>query len=334
MRIGYLTELPDALTKKVPPRKINIAIGGTGSGKSVMMLNLLLHHRKFYTYGLAVCPTAEGQEQLARIMPSSLILPELTAPILKMFLDYGQLMADEYGEDEMPLSFLYLDDIAFDPTFFKTREFKRLIANGRHMGVGLYMTVQYEYMIPPAVRMQAHHVFVFNTTREDSIENYQKEFFSIIPKHEFISDRKHKGVFEQATGLRRALVRIKNDECKDVAAQIFVHIVRDLSYVDGRYKMCWSFIWWLHDVFFHDRMEERSRTAQQQMRARRQAAMRGQTDGAGAFFLPPMPNGGRGAAGAGAGAGGRSGRGGGGGGGGGGRGWSGGRGGGGRGYRR
>jgi len=288
--IGYLNDAPGMLERRVPPRKINIAIGGTGSGKSVMMLNLLLHHRKYYTYGLAVCPTTEGQEQLSRIMPSSLIVPELTIPLLKMFLDFGHYMSTVYNEDNMPMSFLYLDDMAYDTAFFKTREFKRLINNGRHMGIGTYMTVQYEFMIPPAVRMQAHHVFVFKTTREDSIANYHTEFFSIIPKREFFSDSrsKRKGVFAMATGNRRALVRIKDDEANSVTSQIYVHYVTDLSYVDGRHKMCWSFLWWLHDVYFFDRTEERARVTKNQMRARRQAALRGQS-AEGAFMLPPLP---------------------------------------------
>jgi len=289
--IGYLDNPRGSLETRVPPRKINIAIGGTGSGKSVMMLNLLLHHRRYYTFGLAVCPTTEGQEQLSRIMPSSLIVPELTIPLLKMFLDFGHYMSTIYDENKMPMSFLYLDDMAYDTAFFKTREFKRLINNGRHMGIGLYMTVQYEFMIPPAVRMQAHHVFVFKTTREDSIANYQTEFFSIIPKRDFFSDSKskRKGVFERATGNRRALVRIKDDEANSVTSQIYVHYVTDLSYVDGRHKMCWSFLWWLHDVYFFDRTEERARVTKNQMRARRQAALRGQSADGGAFMLPPLP---------------------------------------------
>ena len=254
--------LPDEIDRVVKPKTTIAFVGASGSGKTVMALDLLLRHRRYYSYGLAVCSTDDGIAKLSRIIPCCLVVRELTLDLYRAFLEFGRSLVAECGGDEdlAPAGFLFGDDVGFNRELFNSKEMKEACSAGRHFNQGYYWLVQYHIDLPPFVRKQAKSVFVFRTNADNAIQFYFREYFAVVGKDWWFDNPKAgtKGLFNQATGQRRALVYIRNEDSNAIEDTVFVHMVRDPDWVMASGKrMCVPFLWWLNDLFYYNRGEQK-----------------------------------------------------------------------------
>jgi hypothetical protein len=260
----------DSIGTIIKPGYTIALLGASGSGKSVMGLDLLLRLRKYHTYGIAVCPTKEGQEKLARIMPSCLVLKRLTLEIFERFVEFGRQLVDQYGEDDAPMGFLFADDVGFCRDVFRSTLMEEVVSNGRHFAQTYIWCAQNKTTLPPVVREQAPFVFVFRCRSSQAQRFYYDTYFTAVPKERFFGDSKRgiRGLFEEATGRRRALVSVRCED-GDMSKQVYVHMVRDIDFVKGSHVTCHPRLWWLNDLFYVSREGEARVRHEQAMMDRR-----------------------------------------------------------------
>lgn len=233
------------------PLKIHIFVGGTNTGKTYMAIDLLKRFRSYFSYGIAVSPTLQTRDQLSEVMPSTLVHSDISKEMLRQILDYQDSMSQIYGEDHMPKCFLFLDDCAHRRDLINSPLFEELVNNGRHYGIALFLTAQYIMRVPPALRTQAHHAFMFRVDSAQTVEQYGQMIFGCVPKQGFVGTNKEPGLFGMSTGNRRALVRVYNPDSNDISKNVFVHkVFPDAS--EESAQLCSPFMHWLHDLFWLD----------------------------------------------------------------------------------
>lgn len=272
------------------PLKIHIFVGGTNTGKTFMAIDLLKRFRGFFTYGIAASPTLQTREELAEIMPSSLIHSDITKELLKQLMDYQDSMSQIYGEEHMPKCFLFLDDCAHKKDLINSPLFEELVNNGRHYGIALFLTAQYIMRVPPVLRTQAHHAFMFRVDSATTVDQYAQLIFGCVPKPAFLGNSKDPGLFRMATGNRRALVRVYNPDTNDIARNVFVHKVFPRE--SSETLMCSPFMHWLHDLFWMDTaVEVKARGISNALAMKRAALLFSGPAMANAFAAPVAPHG-------------------------------------------
>jgi hypothetical protein len=140
------------------PHRIWLIIGTRGSGKSVLLKDLLYKTRGSFEYGLAMTATHSSAETLRQVFPPSLIY-ENGYDFDKASLLLSQAKENvKNGKDRAGL--LLLDDVAFQDKVMKSDTMKELHLNGRHAKITLMSTTQYCLTVSPLLRANIDYVCV------------------------------------------------------------------------------------------------------------------------------------------------------------------------------
>lgn len=254
------------------PKRIFLGIGGTQTGKTCMMLSMLASLSPHYHFGIAVSPTPEGRLALQRIMPAWLVLPDMDDRLLAEFLKYCRLMSTKYTEEHCPKSFLYLDDMAHNKKLMMGPVMLEAINNGRHDGIAFFITLQDITQLPPALRGQAHYVFVFRHSSRKRIETIHEQFFPEVDRSIFLGPT---GLFMRATGNYRCLMKVYNPNAASLYEVTFVHKVRGTPLYEQGVTMCCGFMWFLHSLFYRDKEPEETVNFERLIEEERRSSMRG-----------------------------------------------------------
>ena len=140
------------------PHRIWLIIGTRGSGKSVLLKDLLYHTRGEYDFGLAMTATHSSAETLRQVFPKSLVY-DRGYDFEKADTMLAQARENvKNGKDRAGL--LLLDDCAFDDKVMKSDTMKELHLNGRHAAITLMSTTQYCLTVSPLLRANIDYIFV------------------------------------------------------------------------------------------------------------------------------------------------------------------------------
>jgi len=140
------------------PHRIWLIIGTRGSGKSVLLKDLLHKTRGAYDYGVAMTATHSTAETLRQVFPPSLVYEsgydfDKADTMLASAKDLVQRGKERAG-------LLLLDDCAFDDKVMKSDTMKELHLNGRHAKITLLSTTQYCLTVSPLLRANIDYIFV------------------------------------------------------------------------------------------------------------------------------------------------------------------------------
>lgn len=156
-----------------------IVIGKPGSGKSVLMKNLIYHKRHLLPVGMVVSGTEDTNHFYESCFPPSMIHDRLTEDLLKNF-SQRQKAAKRYIPD-YAWALLVCDDCMDEPSMFRKTIVQDLFKNGRHWKMLFLLGMQYAMDIPPALRVCADGVFIF---REPNLRNRKilyENYAGVIP---------------------------------------------------------------------------------------------------------------------------------------------------------
>lgn len=165
----------------IDPRRKVVAIAKTGSGKTVLIRDLLYHQRKTLQHGQVICPTDSLNKDYSSIIPKIFIHENYDTELLKRQLKSQKRLVEQYGkEDIRTCSFLILDDCLHDRTWAKDQNMKKTFYAGRHYNILLIISMQYPMGIPPELRTNIDYIFIFRDpnmkNRRRLYENYAGMF--------------------------------------------------------------------------------------------------------------------------------------------------------------
>lgn len=157
-------------------------IGKPGSGKSMLIKNLLYAKKHLFRVGMVVSGSEDTNHFYLKIFPDLFIYDKYKKEAIENFID-RQKVAKKYLPDAW--SVLVMDDCMDDVKIFNDPMWIGLFKNSRHWNMLSIFANQYVFDFKPVIRTNIDGVFIF---REPNLANREKiwtNFASIIPKPVF-----------------------------------------------------------------------------------------------------------------------------------------------------
>ena len=159
--------------------RVWLIIGCRGSGKSVLLRDLLYKTHAHYHFGLGMTATHSTGESLRKLFPPSLVFEDgYNFEAVDKLLDSAK---DLVARDKVRNALLLLDDCAFDPKVMGASAMKEIHLNGRHSRITLMSTTQYLLTVGPLLRTNVDYVLALmdnNLTNRKKLHQY---FFGCFP---------------------------------------------------------------------------------------------------------------------------------------------------------
>ncbi len=159
--------------------------GSRGSGKSVLMKDILFH---YHEYGkvprICVFSATEGlNSYFASFVPASVIhSPVSVAAVTRVYEEQKRLiMKQELGlipADADLRLILVLDDLAYSKQMLKSEVLRECALNGRHCRVILLIAVQYLMDLPVGCRSNLDYAMLTADDNEDNLRRIRGQFAS------------------------------------------------------------------------------------------------------------------------------------------------------------
>lgn len=147
-----------------------VMIGKRGSGKSVLVKDLLFYHKDI-PIGTVISGTEIGNKFYADLVPRILIYHTYQTAIIEKALR-RQLKVKQDGLSDAR-AFVILDDCLFDDKWTRDKLMRLIFMNGRHWKMMLIITMQHPLGIPPNLRTNVDYTFIM---RENIIGNRKRLF--------------------------------------------------------------------------------------------------------------------------------------------------------------
>lgn len=171
--------------------RIILVVGKRGSGKSVLLEDLLYNLRDRFDYCMAMCPTLESANMLRSCMPDCCVYNRFSQAKLDLFVQTAREVTTKKKERSF---LLVLDDVFYDKSVCRSQAMRYLFLNGRHAHCHVICLVQYMIDLPPDLRSNVDYVF---SMRESVLANrikLYKMFFGVFGSFEDFA-----AVFERCT---------------------------------------------------------------------------------------------------------------------------------------
>jgi len=159
-----------------------LASGGSGSGKTMLILNLLKRKNFFKNYFDIIflfSPTA-GKDQTQQLLniPESNIQSDLDkkgVDHLKHIFDVQQREIEKNGIGKSDKILIIFDDIISSEKFLNSATYKKVLIQGRHSNISSITLTQKFHAIPRTLRLQMTDIFFFPSSNSE-VERLVDEF--------------------------------------------------------------------------------------------------------------------------------------------------------------
>lgn len=156
--------------------------GGSGSGKTMLCLNLLKRKHFFKNYFDVIflfSPTA-GKDETQQLLniPSSNICSDLDhegPEHLDFIFEVQQKEIESNGISDSDKILIIFDDIISSVKFLNSPIYKKVLIQGRHSNISSITLTQKFHAIPRTLRLQMTDVFFFPSSRSE-VERLVSEF--------------------------------------------------------------------------------------------------------------------------------------------------------------
>lgn len=216
----------------IRPYTISLAVGMRGSGKSVVMANILRavagrnrtdgHQRIAKVYVISDTESVTGYYGQWVHAPD-FFAEEVTPDLLQGIIDVQRRAIPKGLDIETREKIkaresvcLVLDDITFNNSIFKTKQMRWLFMNGRHYGFNVILGMQFCMDMPGSMRSQVDYVFAMSEPIIANRKRLYEHYFGV-----FDNMRTFKEVFTQCTTDYKCLVMNKDVRKADPFEVVF-----------------------------------------------------------------------------------------------------------------
>lgn len=159
--------------------KISI-IGKPGSGKSVLIKQLLYEKKHIIPVGLVISGSEDSNKFYSNIFPDLFIYEKYRKETVDNFIKRQKLAIDYLPN---AWSVLVMDDCMDDVKIFNDSLMVGLFKNSRHWNMLSIFANQYVFDFKPVIRTNIDGVFIFREPNQANREKIYKNFASIIPSY-------------------------------------------------------------------------------------------------------------------------------------------------------
>jgi len=162
---------------KIADDKVCVFIGKRGTGKSVLVTDVLYHKRKI-PIGIVMSATEDGNKHFQNYIPDIFIYGDYNKDAIEKVIDRQKKIVNK-GQTTPAL--ILLDDCMYDRKFLKDTCIRQCFMNGRHWKIFFMLTMQYCMDLTPALRANIDYVFILRENVVQNREKLWKNFFGIFP---------------------------------------------------------------------------------------------------------------------------------------------------------
>ena len=165
--------------ESLQPGRLALFVARRGSGKTVLMRELMMHSKDSFDLVIAMTPTEDSAAFFRKHLPPNCVYDSGFVPsVVEKALAF-QRQSTKMGK-RLRSVLLVLDDCTYDPKIFKSTAMRDLAMNGRHQSISLWTSCQYLVDLPPAIRGQIDYVFAFHEPVLDNRKKLHKMFFGVL----------------------------------------------------------------------------------------------------------------------------------------------------------
>jgi hypothetical protein len=245
----------------IKDNKIIIFIGKRNTGKSILVLDYLYHHRDF-PLGTVISPTDNYNFTYRPHVPSIFIhedyTPELLEQILKRQKDICKKQkVDPAYADVDPRTFVVLDDCLADSNeWVKDKNMKWIFMNGRHAKVTFMLTMQYCLGITPNLRTNVDYIFICKEPKLGNQRRLYEHYAGMFPCFEMF-----RVVLNKCTKDHGCLVIDNSSNSDRLEDQVFWYR-SDIDKPDwDTFKLCYPIFWKNNEVFLAGKDNKKDNTS-------------------------------------------------------------------------
>jgi hypothetical protein len=173
-RIGPQSDRYD----KTCPSKI-VVVGKAGTGKSVVIENILHNMVSKIHQGVVICGTEDITGNYRRFFPSTFVYTAYKEEPIRALIAFQKARINEGVQN--PWSVLIVDDCAYDRKFFTSPLQSELFKNARHWYILYILAIQYSRDIPTYIRAATDMTFILREHNVAMRRMLYENYASIIP---------------------------------------------------------------------------------------------------------------------------------------------------------
>ncbi len=168
-----------------------LAVGSSGSGKSVLVYNLISkYYKDFFDIVILISPTGKTDDiQKALELPKNRVITDMSKAekVVQMIEDTQEEQIKKGGFESAKKVLLYFDDVIGDKIFMNSKPMINAFVKNRHYGISCILASQYFKAVPRRMRMQSSCNFFF-ACAETEMDTIAEDFLPPgVPVKHFIS---------------------------------------------------------------------------------------------------------------------------------------------------
>lgn len=174
---------------------IVVMIGRRGTGKSVLVKDLMYHHQDV-PKGVIISGTEMGNHFYEPLAPKAFIFHEYETHLVENIFRRQLHVLQPENRHEAPDArvFLLLDDCMYDDSWSRDKIMRCVFMNGRHWKVMCVITMQYPLGVPPVLRTNIDFAFLLFAPTLGERRRLFENYASVFPSFEAFN-----AVFNQTT---------------------------------------------------------------------------------------------------------------------------------------
>jgi len=243
-------------------------IGQTGSGKSILIKDFLMHHSYFRTV-VCISPTESLNRTYSAHIPAITIHDKFSSLLIEKVIQRQKDIVDRCENDPAyenadPRCLIIMDDIMDDTSWIKDEGIQKIFYSGRHYRITLLVALQYALGIPIKLRTNIDYVFFTMEPKRTNVERYNKHYVGIIKKFDKFAD-----IFYSCVENFGALVLDCHPVSSKVEDSIFWYRADYDRLQNSHFRLCNGSVLWKKNALVKKIQEKRRRDELEQIRFRK-----------------------------------------------------------------
>lgn len=203
-----------------------LIVGKKGSGKTTMLISLLVGLMLRIDFGFAMCGSQSGLRSLQRALPAEVIYDGLDMNRFDLIIKTLSRVTNA-NHAYRRVTAAILDDVSFHKQFFKSLAIRQSVMNGRWMWLALFITQQYLMDVGPEIRSQLDYVFALGEPSGTVRRKLYTYYFDIFP-----SFAEFDKVFVEVTKKKGRAIVIDNTSSSPVIQERIFYFDSELGLED------------------------------------------------------------------------------------------------------
>lgn len=164
--------------------RIILVIGKRGTGKSVLLRDIMYRLRKRIDIAFAMSPTLDTIKMFEECLPKSHVFDDYSLEQVQNIMKQMKALKEE---NKHRSGLLVLDDCMFDKKIMKSTEMREIHMNGRHFNLYFINSMQYVMDMGPDLRSQVDYLFVLKENVISNRQKIHKYFFGMFQDYDEFS---------------------------------------------------------------------------------------------------------------------------------------------------